>query len=780
MPKRKSSSTSEIAAKAHRSSAALHPVQQLQVAPLKFAAPISLGQVHVDKTWPDICLGLKKLIDSFDKGFSVQEWMGLYQIIYETCTSISTNIETLYQNLTRFFVDRAAAVYSQICSFTRVDLIHNYLVQWERFMTATKYLAKLFTYLQRWYIEEQDVRSFEHLLMHAWYEHVLKPLRRKIFDVLIALFAAERAGDTVQRSLIRNMMQSYVRIGAMNATKPQLLKPTVSLQVYQELFETEYIDFISESLALQARGVLVISGISSFLQCAHTGLADERSRAAMYLEESTERKLHAACVQQLVAGSEGILQSGFQYLLSSNQLDDVERMYSIVSHPVAAVIIPRLAELLKSHVFGLGNALLQQFRERVQSPRDLDEFFKPLMDDLLELHSSMTELIERRLGSNDVFSASLEQAFRLLSNEKLNDYQMAQLLALYVDRITRVQAKITDDELEHGFDTVMRLFTYVDDKDVFFEYHRRMLCKRLLSTQANEDNERNFISRLKQVCGQTWTSKLEGMVNDTRLNTDLMTKFRDSAGFSALPFEFTTHVLNSGNWPISGSDLQQFLLPADLAVCVDVFNKFYAKHQEAHKLTWCHSLGSAVVRCNFSGRFAVEVFVSTLQATILLLFNDTSKPFLTLADIAGLLGCETITVDRAIEPLCCGKHHVLLRTSVAESEDRFSTNLAIASQKPPRRLIIPATRHAITTSEQSAASSTVETNRRYQIDAVIVRTMKGRKMLQHATLMAEVTAVLLRFFKPDPREVKKRIESLIEREFLERDKHDPTLYMYIA
>ena len=68
--------------------------------------------------------------------------------------------------------------------------------------------------------------------------------------------------------------------------------------------------------------------------------------------------------------------------------------------------------------------------------------------------------------------------------------------------------------------------------------------------------------------------------------------------------------------------------------------------------------------------------------------------------------------------------------------------------------------------------------RQYQVDAVIVHTMKARKRLAHTTLMAEMMAQLR--FPATSSDLKKRIESLIEREYLERDPEDNSFYRYLA
>ena len=58
---------------------------------------------------------------------------------------------------------------------------------------------------------------------------------------------------------------------------------------------------------------------------------------------------------------------------------------------------------------------------------------------------------------------------------------------------------------------------------------------------------------------------------------------------------------------------------------------------------------------------------------------------------------------------------------------------------------------------------------------------RQRKELTHQKLMAEVIQQLTARFMPDVTMVKKRIESLIEREYLERiEEREPAAYRYLA
>jgi len=74
----------------------------------------------------------------------------------------------------------------------------------------------------------------------------------------------------------------------------------------------------------------------------------------------------------------------------------------------------------------------------------------------------------------------------------------------------------------------------------------------------------------------------------------------------------------------------------------------------------------------------------------------------------------------------------------------------------------------------------VDEDRKHQIEAAIVRIMKSRRTMEHSNLISEVTKQLSSRFLPNPVIVKKRIESLIERDYLERSKIDRKIYQYLA
>eukprot|EP01083_Nonionella_stella_P250287 864563_1 len=106
--------------------------------------------------------------------------------------------------------------------------------------------------------------------------------------------------------------------------------------------------------------------------------------------------------------------------------------------------------------------------------------------------------------------------------------------------------------------------------------------------------------------------------------------------------------------------------------------------------------------------------------------------------------------------------------------DKFQINPNYKNQKA--RVLIPLL--AIKAKKIITVDAAIFTLRRHQMDAAIVRIMKARKTLQHQELITQVVHQLMKRFKPNGSDIKKRIANLIELEYLERDENDRQLYHY--
>ena len=187
---------------------------------------------------------------------------------------------------------------------------------------------------------------------------------------------------------------------------------------------------------------------------------------------------------------------------------------------------------------------------------------------------------------------------------------------------------------------------------------------------------------------------------------------------------------------------------------------------------------------------------------ILVLFNTHDT--LTLKQIKEETQIPEDELRRHLVSLCTPKHRILRKGSkgkgISGDDDTFSFNADYTSKMTRVKVPLVSMRDAkgpATSGDKATvggASSraaglvdgsakvplSVEEDRRHTLEAAIVRIMKARKMLNHNDLVAEVTRQLSGRFVPPPQFVKKRVESLIEREYLERDENDRKVYRYMA
>ena len=122
-----------------------------------------------------------------------------------------------------------------------------------------------------------------------------------------------------------------------------------------------------------------------------------------------------------------------------------------------------------------------------------------------------------------------------------------------------------------------------------------------------------------------------------------------------------------------------------------------------------------------------------------------------------------------------GKYKVLTKdpkSKTISTSDKFHVNTKFKAKQ--KRLRIP-----MASLESSHNKKKVEDDRTHTIEAAIVRIMKARQELKHNDLIAEVIKQLT-FFKPKLKVVKRCIERMIEREFLERHTDKPGMYRYLA
>eukprot|EP00252_Welwitschia_mirabilis_P008860 TRINITY_DN210_c0_g1_i1.p1 TRINITY_DN210_c0_g1~~TRINITY_DN210_c0_g1_i1.p1 ORF type:complete len:475 (-),score=106.70 TRINITY_DN210_c0_g1_i1:203-1627(-) len=397
---------------------------------------------------------------------------------------------------------------------------------------------------------------------------------------------------------------------------------------------------------------------------------------------------------------------------------------------------------------------------------------------VIELHDKYLQYVNECFKNHSLFHKALKEAFEVFCNKGVAGSTSAELLATFCDNILKKggSEKLSDEDIEETLEKVVKLLAYISDKDLFAEFYRKKLARRLLfDKSANDEHERSILTKLKQQCGGQFTSKMEGMVTDLTLARENQTNFEEYLNENAHAhpgIDLAVTVLTTGFWPSYKSfDLN---LPSEMVRCVEVFKEFYQTKTKHRKLTWIYSLGT----CNIIGKFdpkPMELIVTTYQASALLLFNSAER--LSYSEIKSQLNLIDDDVVRLLHSLSCAKYKILNKdpnTKTVSQTDYFEVNSKFTDKM--RRIKIPLP----PVDEKKKVVEDVDKDRRYAIDASIVRIMKSRKVLPYQQLVMECVEQLGRMFKPDFKAIKKRIEDLITREYLEREKDNPNIFKYLA
>eukprot|EP01042_Synura_sphagnicola_P000125 gene125-124_t len=400
---------------------------------------------------------------------------------------------------------------------------------------------------------------------------------------------------------------------------------------------------------------------------------------------------------------------------------------------------------------------------------------------LLDLKVKFDDIVNESFGGEKKAHKKLREAFEEFINK---DTRCASYLSLYIDELLKAGLRgLSESDAETQLDRVISIFRFLQDKDIFEVFYRTQLSKRLLNGRTSSDEyERTMVAKLKAECGYQFTAKLEGMFTDMKISKTAMETFKVSDSFRKLEIELDVCVLTTGYWPINAPTLCN--LPGVMQDAIDKFSEYYLVSYNGRKLTWLPNLGTVDIKAVFACGMR-ELTVSTYQACILMLFNDPQVATLTLDQIRNSSQIPEADLKRHLLSLCTPKFKILVKSSksrgIAE-DDTFCFNVQFASKY--RRVKVPliSTKETSAAHEEAAESvpGLVEEDRRHLVEAAVVRVMKARRSLSHNELVGEVVRQLTFRFNPNPQFIKKRIESLIEREYLARDKDDRRLYTYQA
>ncbi|XP_072675385.1 cullin-4B-like isoform X2 [Canis lupus baileyi] len=509
----------------------------------------------------------------------------------------------------------------------------------------------------------------------------------------------------------------------------RLLSMLSDLQIYQVSFENKFLEETNRFYAAEGRKLVQKKEIPGCLYHIKNLLEEEVDRVRAYLSLNTQKLLIAIVEKQLLGEHlSAVLQKGLSYLLDENRVEDLSLLYQLFSRVECGVQV--LLQHWIDYIKKFGNSI-------VTNPvKD-----KTMVQELLDFKDKIDFIIATSFLKNEKFIVAMKDAFETFINKRSN--KPAQLLG----------------------------------KDVFEAFYKKDLARRLLlGKSASVDAEKSMLSKLKQECGTAFTNKLQGMFKDMELSKDIMIQLKQYMQNQNIPgnIELTVSILTTSFWPTYIP--KEIQLPPEMERLQENFRNFYLSKHSGRKLQWQSTLGHCVLKAEFK-KGKKELQVTLFQTLVLLMFNEGDH--FSLEEIKMATGLEDRELRRTLQSLACGRARVLIKNPKGkdvEDGDRFFCNEEFNHKL--FKIKINQIQEKETIEEHTITTQRVFQDRQYQIDAAIVRIMKIRKTLNHNVLLSELYNQLKFTLKPS--DLKKRIESLIERDYMERDKENPNQYKYIA
>ncbi|CAI4216324.1 unnamed protein product [Parascedosporium putredinis] len=631
-----------------------------------------------------------------------------------------------------------------------------------------------------------------------------------LVSVLIDQIEMERTGDIIDRVLIRNC-----------------------IAILDGLYETDQ-ELRHERFATPS----IPGDFTAWVHHTPARLQEESQRCRTAIHSESHDKLVQLVVDELVSKhlEEFLaLDTGLRWLVNNDKMEELSILYTLAGPEDTNK--EKVVRVLQSHIVELGREI-----QRVLQATDFSAPAAPAqgeddkgdeaggasrskpaqltasaqqtaaaikwVDDVLSLKDKFDKIWSECFQGDLSIQTAITKSFSSFINsfDRSSEY-----VSLFVDDSLRrgIRDK-TEAEVDTILEKAIALIRYLLDMDMFERYYQRHLARRLLHSKSeSHEVEKQLILRMKQEFGNQFAFKFEGMLRDLDTSAEFTANYRDQMRTmeeDASKIDISVSILTTNNWPsevmgrstqIGSGDVVPCTYPEDIRKLQDSVKQHYLQNRIGRKLTWVGTLGSADIRCTFppipgkSGVLArerrYEINVATYGMIVLMLFNDLddgesllfeeiqAKTNIPVADLA-----RTLT-SLSVVPKC----RVLVKdpaNKTVKPGDRFKFNNTFASKtikiKAPT---ITSVSKVEGEEERKTTTAKADQTRSHLIDAAVVRIMKQRKQLMHTQLITEVLDQLVGRFKPELPMIKRRIEDLIARDYLERvEEASAPTYRYLA
>uniref|UniRef100_A0A803TNR9 Cullin 2 n=1 Tax=Anolis carolinensis TaxID=28377 RepID=A0A803TNR9_ANOCA len=713
--------------------------------------------VDFDETWSKLLTTIKAVVmlDYVERA----TWNDRFSDIYALCVAYPEPLgERLYMETKNFLENHVRLLHKRVLDSEEQILVmyHRY---WEEYSRGADYMDCLYRYLNTQFIKKNKLTEADlqygyggvdmseplmeigELALDMWRRLMIEPLQAILIRMLlreikkahqqyklqpllsVSFVSGDRCGEDPNQKVIHGVINSFVHV--------EQYKKKFPLKFYQEIFECPFLNETGEYYKQEASNLMQESNCSQYMEKVLSRLKDEEMRCRKYLHPSSYGKVINECQQRMVAEHLQFLHAECHSIIRQEKRNDMANMYTLL-HAVPSGL-PHMIQELQNHIHDEGL--------RATSNLSQENMPTQFVESVLEVHGKFVQLINTVLNGDQRFMSALDKALTSVVNYR------------------EPKSICKAPEL----------------------FYARMLAKRLIhGLSMSMDSEEAMINKLKQACGYEFTSKLHRMYTDMSVSADLNNKFnnfiKNQDTVVDLGISFQIYVLQAGAWPLTQAPSSTFAIPQELEKSVQMFELFYSQHFSGRKLTWLHYLCTGEVKMNYLCKPYVAM-VTTYQMAVLLAFNNSET--VSYKDLQDSTQMNEKELTKTIKSLLDVKmiNHDSEKEDI-EAESTFSLNMNFSSKRT--KFKITTSMQKDTPQEMEQTRSAVDEDRKMYLQAAIVRIMKARKLLRHNALIQEVISQSRARFNPSISMIKKCIEVLIDKQYIERSQASADEYSYVA
>ncbi|THZ84015.1 Cullin-domain-containing protein [Aureobasidium pullulans] len=744
------------------------------------------GIKYFEDTWAQLDRALNVIFTQAPVDFSMEE---LYRGVENLCRQ--KRAEEIYVKLSsKCKAHVRGPVKTSLLSKQRqsnVQVLDDVLGAWTAWSKQMTVIRCIFYYMDRSYLLQTSRGSLQDVTIKIFRDNIFEDpnLKLAIIDGACDLISAHRAGQELEPSHLSQAITMFHDLATYSTSfEPRML---ASAQRY-------VVEWANEKSAEKP--------LPEYVNEAITFMTKEIERCELFgLDQSTRRDLLALLEEHIIKEKVDYLtnQDSVADLLDDYAVKDLEQLHSLLQRRrLGSKIKPAFARWVED----TGSQIVFDDKNDTQ-----------MVVRLLSLKTRLDHIWRTSFHRSEELGHALRESFETFINKTkkaaathgTDNSRTGEMIAKYVDQLLRGGAKVIptdltlhardnvgkeefddneamdeDSEVNAQLDQVLDLFRFVHGKAVFEAFYKKDLARRLLmGRSASADAERSMLARLKTECGAEFTHNLEQMFKDVELAREEMSSYKSrmEEREERPKVDLNVNVLSAAAWP-TYPDVP-VVIPADIKTAIDEYERHYKSKHSGRKLDWKHSLAHCQMKAKFA-KGTKELVVSSFQAIILLLFNGIdASTHLTYDFIKSESGLPEAEVNRTLQSLACAKLRPLAKHPKGREispTDTFTVDPSFWHDK--YRVKINQVQLKETKQENKETHERVAADRNFECQAAVVRVMKSRKTIGHSELIAEVITATRSRGVLDVKDIKKNIDRLIEKDYMERE--EGNMYSYIA